>query len=192
MTRSEEPEPGLRESDADYATVEEVAAALTQLSASELDRIELQARLLVRGTMMEPGDLINTVVERLLTRDGMHGRHWHRKETLSDCFRRTMKSIVRDYWRRQQSPMAAISDAAAGHRADPDPEMQIVARDELLAVLNTLGKDDGTAAIAMALASGASPEEIRKQFDLSETEYNSALRRIRRRLMKHRTSRGQQ
>src|SRR5688572_22989509 len=83
----------------DYATLNEVVAALGRLSSSELDKIELRARVLVRGTTLQPGDVINTVVERLLTRDGKHGRHWHRKEAFSDCISRTMKSIVRDYWR---------------------------------------------------------------------------------------------
>jgi DNA-directed RNA polymerase specialized sigma24 family protein len=191
MTQSDEPGLGSHESEAEYATIQEVAVGLARLSPSELDRIELRARLLVRGTTMEPGEVINTVVERLLTRDGKYCRHWHRKETLADCFHRTMKSIVRDYWRRQQTPMVAISDTAAGHRADPDPEMQIVARDELLQVLKTLGNDDNTAAIALALANGSSPAEVRKHFGLSETSYESALKRIRRRLLKHKMSGGQ-
>lgn len=191
MTQSDEPGSGSHESEAEYATVQEAAAGLAQLSPSELDRIELRARLLVRGTTMEPGDVINTVVERLLTRDGKYGRHWHRKETLTDCFHRTMKSIVRDYWRRQQTPMVAISDTAAGHQPDPDPEVQMVARDELLQVLKALGNNDNTAAIALALASGSSPAEVRKHFELSETGYESALKRIRRRLLKHKMSGGQ-
>jgi DNA-directed RNA polymerase specialized sigma24 family protein len=191
MTQSEEPVSGSHESEAEYATVQEAAAGLARLSPSELDRIELRARLLVRGTMMESGDVINTVVERLLMRDGRYGRHWHRKETLTDCFHRTMKSIVRDYWRHQQTPMVAISDTAAGHQADPDPEVQLLARDQLLQVLKALGTDDNTAEIALALAGGSLPAEVRKHFELSETGYESALRRIRRRLLKHKMSGGQ-
>jgi DNA-directed RNA polymerase specialized sigma24 family protein len=179
-------DPG--DSERDYATVEEVAAELARLSPSDLDKFELQASILVRGTRMEPGDVINTVVERLLTRDKDHHRHWHRKETIAGCFYRTMKSIVRDYWRKQQIPMIAISDGAAGLRADPDPEVQLIARDELLEVLKTLGDDDNTSAIALALASGDSPDEIRKRFGLTETGYDSALKRIRRRILKHKKS----
>jgi DNA-directed RNA polymerase specialized sigma24 family protein len=191
MTQSDEPGLGSPESEAEYATIQEVATGLARLSPSELDRIELRARLIVRGTTMEPNDVINTVVERLLTRNEKYGRQWHRKETLADCFHRTMKSIVRDYWRHQQIPMVAISDTAAGHQADPDPEMQLVAREELLQVLKALGNDDNTAAIALALASGSSPAEVRKHFNLSKTGYESALKRIRRRLLKHETSGGQ-
>jgi DNA-directed RNA polymerase specialized sigma24 family protein len=134
---------------------------------------------------MEAGDLVNTVVERLLTPDGQHCRHWHRKETLVGCIYRTMKSVVRDYWRRQQIPMVAINEAAAGHHADPDPEAQSIAREELLSVLRTLSDEDNTAAIALRLAGGDSPAEIRKRFNLTATAYDSALKRIRRRLVKH-------
>ena len=160
MTDSDDQGSDPGDSERDYATVEEVATELARLSSSELDKIELQARILVRGTQIEPGDVINTVVERLLTRDEGHRRHWHRKETIAGCIYRTVKSIVRDYWRRQQIPMIAISNGAAGHRADPDPEMQVIARDELLEVLKTLDDDDNTAAIALALATGDSPAEI--------------------------------
>lgn len=178
-------------SPSDYATLEEVATELAALSASGLDRIEARARILVRGSTMEPRDLINTAVQRLLTRDEQGGRHWHRKETLPDCIYRTMKSIVRDYWRRQEIPMIAVSASAAGLREEPDPEMQTIARQELLAVLKTLGDDNNTSDIALALAGGYSPDEIRNKFGLTETDYESALKRIRRRILKHKASGGQ-
>jgi DNA-directed RNA polymerase specialized sigma24 family protein len=176
----------------DHATLEEVAAALDGLSASELRKVELQARILVRGTAMEPSDLINTVVERLLTRDEEHRRRWHRKETLSSCLYRTMKSIVQDYWRRQQLPLIAINDTAAGYHADPDPEIQSIAREELSEVLKALGDDHNTADIALDLATGHSPHEIREKYALTETDYDSALKRIRRRLLKHKASGGRE
>jgi RNA polymerase sigma-70 factor (ECF subfamily) len=186
MNDSESHEPDFRDASSEYATLEEVAAALKDLSRSELDRIELKARHSVRGTDISPHELVNTVVERLLTRDGDHGRHWHRKETLTQCFERTMKSIVRDHWRHRQVTMTAVSDGAAGLREFPDSETQLIARQELDAVLTMLSDDGQTSAIALA------PAEIRKQFGLTETEYDSALRRIRRRILKRKSSGGQE
>lgn len=191
MTTRDGPGPDCGGSHSDYATVEEVAAELAALSASGLDRIEARAHILVRGSTIEPRDLINTAVERLLARDEQGGRHWHRKETLADCIYRTMKSIVRDHWRRQQLPIIAVSAGAAGLREEPDPEAQTIARQELLAVLNTLHDDDSTSDIALALASGHSPKEIRQKFGLTETDYDSALKRIRRRILRYKASRGQ-
>jgi DNA-directed RNA polymerase specialized sigma24 family protein len=192
MNDSESHEPDFRDASSEYATLEEVAAALENLSRSELDRIELKARHSVRGTDISPHELVNTVVERLLTRDGDHGRHWHRKETLTQCFERTMKSIVRDHWRHRQVTMTAVSDGAAGLREFPDSETQLIARQELDAVLTMLSDDGQTSAIALALAKGHTPAEIRKQFGLTETEYDSALRRIRRRILKRKSSGGQE
>jgi DNA-directed RNA polymerase specialized sigma24 family protein len=174
----------------DYASVDEVAAGLEGLSTPALNKIESQARILVRGTAMDPGDLIHTVVERLLIRDGDHGRHWHRMETLAECIYRTMKSIVRDHWRRQQIGMTAISAGAAGLQEIASPEVQLIARQELRAVLASLDDSHESAAIALALASGHTPAEVRQQFRLSVTGYESALKRIRRGILKHTASGG--
>jgi DNA-directed RNA polymerase specialized sigma24 family protein len=192
MTDSDEPGSDPGDNSCDYATVEEVAIELAALSASALGKIELQARTLVRGTGMDPGELINTVVERLLSRDGEHVRHWHRKEIFASCLYRTMKSIVRDRWRRQQIPIIVISEEAAGLRSDPTPEAQLIARQELLEVLRILGNADNTSAIAVALASGHSPDEVKQRFGLTQTDYDSALKRIRRRILRHKASGGRE
>jgi RNA polymerase sigma-70 factor (ECF subfamily) len=185
MTESDDEEPDSGADQSAYATVDEVAAELSRLSRSELQRMVLQAKTLIRGTDLEAKELINTVLERLLTRDGDRRRHWHRKETLAGCVYRTMKSIVRDHWRRLQIPMHAINDSAAGLQSEPNPEVQLVARQELLEVLRTLDDSENTAAIALELASGHSPGEVKKRFGLSDTDYDSALKRIRRRILRY-------
>src|SRR5438105_4095566 len=93
-------DPG--ESEGEHATVDEVADELVRLGRLGWDRIELSAVILVRGTTMAPRDLVNTTVERLLTPTGQRRRRWHRQETISACFARTMRSIVWDWWRRRQ------------------------------------------------------------------------------------------
>jgi len=188
MSDPDEPPPDHCDSPSDYAKVEEVAAALDGLSALDMDKLESQARILVRGTILDPGDLINTVVERLLSADRDQRRHWHRKETLGACIYRTMKSLVRDHWRRQQLPLTPISDRVAGVGEDPDPETQLIARQELLSLLTALSDEKETSAIALALANGHSPADIRQRFRLTETEYDSALKRIRRRMLKYKVS----
>jgi RNA polymerase sigma-70 factor (ECF subfamily) len=185
MTESDDQGPDSGDGQTAYATVDEVAAELARLSASELERMVLRAQTLIRGTGLEAKELINTAVERLLTRDGDRRRHWHRKETLAACIYRTMKSIVRDHWRRLQTPMHAITDSAAGLREDPDPELQLMARQELLEVLRTLDDSNNTAVIAVEVASGHSPAEVKKRFGLTDTDYDSALKRIGRRIRKY-------
>jgi DNA-directed RNA polymerase specialized sigma24 family protein len=173
--------------DPEHRSLAEVVAELERLPRSEQDRVERRARILVGGTTMEPGDLVNTVVERLLTQR----RHWHRQETMAACFDRTMKSVRQDYWRREQSPIIAVNDAAAGIRNDPDPENQTMVREELRRILDVLRDDQRTQEIALAMANGEKPAEIRERFGLTETEYDSALKRIRRKLMKQSPPGGQ-
>jgi DNA-directed RNA polymerase specialized sigma24 family protein len=188
MKDSDEPQDDLGDQSGSYATVEEVATELSKLSQEDFDKLELQAAVLARGTGIEPGDLIHTVVERLLTPEGEHVRHWHKLETFRHCLYRTMKSIIRDYWRRQQIHMTAINDTAAGLRTDPDPEAQVVARQELQRVLQSLEDDLDTSNIALSVASGYAPAEVRERFGLTQTGYDSAMKRIRRKIAKYEAS----
>jgi DNA-directed RNA polymerase specialized sigma24 family protein len=173
--------------DPEHRSLREVAAELERLPRAEQDKIERRARILVRGTAMGPGDLVNTVVRLLL----MERRHWHRQETISTCFYRTMNSVRQDYWRREQQEIVGVNDAAAGLRYDPGPERRASAREELERVLKLLSDDRNTCEIAVAMASGEKPAEIRERLGLTETEYDSALKRIRRKLMKDRAPGGQ-
>lgn len=185
-----------------HATVDEVAAEFARLGRQEWDRIELIARQLAKGSALDEGDLVNTVVERLLTPGR---RRWHRKETIFGCLGRTMKSIVQDWWRRQQI-VEIVTEADApflqdedgdetgiidrARSDDADPERLLMARQALEEVFAALKDDNNTLEIALALANGDKPEEIRYAYDLTETDYDTALQRIRRVRKKLRTPGG--
>jgi hypothetical protein len=188
--RGEDPGDG----EFDHRTLEEVRAELARffLNAGptpESRKIELKARTWVRGTTLEWRDLVNTVVRGLLTPEGEPGRRrWHRLETLPACFDRTMKSIVQDYWRKQQNPIIPITDTAVGLREIPDPEKQVLAQKELKGILCALNDDKGTQDIALAHALGNSRAEIKKQFNLTETAYETALKRVQRAVRRWKSS----
>jgi hypothetical protein len=172
--------------DEEHASVEEVAAELERLSRTPADwrRIELAAKFWVRGTAIHPRALVHMIVTRLLTPEGKHRRRWHRKETMLACFNRTMKSIIQDYWRGAQNPITAIDDIAAGLHYVPDPERQVIARNELVKILSALDDDKHTRDIALARAQGESRAEIKKRFALTDTAYETALKRIQRAVQK--------
>lgn len=192
---SEDPE----EAGGEHATLDQVAEALAKLGPRDHGRIELVGRLMAVGTALSAGDLVNTAVERLLA----GRRHWHRKETIVGCLARTMKSVVRDWWRRKQAieitaeadalfveddngEETGIVDRAASD--DADPERALIARrafDELKAALQD---DKNTWEIALARAQGETPEDIRYAYDLTETEYDSALKRLNRALKRLKAS----
>ena len=180
----------------EHATLDEFADALAGLGKKDHDRIELIARKLATGTSLEAGDLVNSAIEGLLTPGR---RHWHREETLIECVGRTMRSIVRDWWRRRQT-VEIVTEADASfieddngdemgiidrsRSEDPDQERVLIAREAIDEVRVALKDEKNTWEIALALANGDKPEDIRYAYELTETEYDSALKRIRRTLNK--------
>lgn len=180
----------------EYATTEEVAAALRGLGLDlgELTRIEAVARVFAFGSTLEYGELLNTAIVRLLAGQ----RHWHRKETIAQCLKRTMYSIVQDWWRRKE--IETIPEADADFLEDddggevgvidlaasdaPNAERLLIAREALGAVRGALEDDKHTWEIAEAIALGETPADICYAFELTETKYDSAVKRIWRRLNK--------
>jgi hypothetical protein len=123
-----------------------------------------------------PRDLVNTVVERLLTPTGQRRRRWHRQETISACFARTMRSIVWDWWRRRQIVNFVAIGGDDGDTVisrvpspGPDPERELMAQQALDEVFTMLKDDKNTLEIALALASGGKPGEIRERYHLTQT-----------------------
>jgi RNA polymerase sigma-70 factor (ECF subfamily) len=187
-------DPG--DADTDHMSLEEVRAELARLStpeaAPEWRKIELKARILVRGTTLDWRDLVNTVVAGLLAPESeRRRRRWHRLERFPACFDRTMKSIVRDHWRREQSPIVPINEAAAGQGEASDPEKKAAARMELDALLNALDDHRDTWKVAWLRAQGYSPVEIKRLLNLTDTDYDTALKRIRREVLRRKAAGGQ-
>jgi DNA-directed RNA polymerase specialized sigma24 family protein len=174
--------------DAEHWDLEEVAAELAHLAtpgaAPERRKIELRARIWAKRAGLDWRDLLHEAVARLL--EGR--RRWHRKETFTACLERTMKSIVRDHWRGQLNSIVAINDVPDGPSNAPDPERNALARDELADVLKALDDQKHTLEIAIGLARGDTAAEIKSRFGLTNTEYASALKRVRREVLKRRSS----
>jgi hypothetical protein len=92
---------------------------------------------------------------------------------------------------KRRSPIIPITDAAAGLREIPDPEKQVLAQRELREILSALNDDKGTQDFALARARGHSRAEIKKQFNLTDTTYETALKRIQRAVQRRKSSGGQ-
>jgi len=156
-------------------------------------RIELQARIFVRGTCMESDELENMVVEGLLS----ERRRWRRDETIVDCFGRTMRRMVQDYWRRvlrDRDVMVTLSADDDDHNLqdhdrifesdEPDPERTIQGRQDLDSILTLLSNEEHPEdpEIARLHAEGESYPVISQRLNLNETEIENARMRIRRAL----------
>jgi RNA polymerase sigma-70 factor (ECF subfamily) len=98
-----------------------------------------------------------------------------------------MRSIANEHWRRlrREAGMFTSSDGEDG-AADPapDPERSLAAV-QALAKLDQLFAGDRTASQILAgLAAGLTAQEVRETYGLTEVEYDSARKRMRRLLLR--------
>ena len=177
---------------------DDVAAALCALTDADLLRLRALARL--RARALPPGgvgwpDLLQEAVLRAL--DG--SRRWPPGVPLIAFMGGIMRSLCADHWRQCRREGTALS-AAAGlmantleevaestpdHSPGSDPERSY-ASTQALASLDRLFADDSVALRVLAgLADDLPAAEIRLHYGLSEVEYDTARRRIRRTLLRH-------
>lgn len=169
----------------EHASIEEVALAVAALTEADLARLGVSARLRARGLLqVEWRDLLHEAIQRAL--DGT--RRWPLGLPLSLFLREVIRSLASEAWRVQSAersrlpegpPETALANVAW---RGSDPEQMAVARD-LAQSLEKLFEDDTIAlGILAGLSEGNSPAEIQARLDIGQTDYDSARRRIRRRI----------
>jgi RNA polymerase sigma-70 factor (ECF subfamily) len=164
-------------------TEQDLRRALAALSEPDLLRLQAIARLRCRGL---PGldwqELLHEAVLRAL--DG--SRPWPPGVTLIAFMAGIMRSLRSDHWRRHRATAAALSvEAAEVADQAPDPERIAVASQALSAIDRLFADDPAALAVILGLSQGLSAEEIRHRAGLSETEYASTRKRMRRALLRH-------
>ncbi|HYH23369.1 MAG TPA: hypothetical protein VD995_32540 [Azospirillum sp.] len=175
-----------------HATIDEVADALRALTDVDYRNLMRSARIRAYGmTGQTAEDLLHTAIGRLMAGQ----RKWKRGVPFLAVIRGTLRSLAMDWWRGVETAKV-LPEADLAFQADededdvqlgvidraadayPDAEQQLIARQELEAVKAAFQDDKMTWEIALALANGDSPETIRYAYDLTETQYDSALKRI--------------
>lgn len=180
-------------SEQDYYTVEEVTAALTALPSVELIRLERMANSWVLGLPHYQGqDLLQTAFERLVS----GSRRWPRGVGFMPFMNQVVRSIFNQYWEAREgavvvslaSELAADSDhdtvvfeeLAVDLTNRPDEE---VSASQLLEEIDVLFREDEQAReVLLWQAEGYGKKEIQRDLDLSDTEYDTVTKRIRRRV----------
>ena len=167
-------------------TSERVAQALRRLSGSDLLRLEALARLRARGL---PGgivwsDLLNEAIRRAL--DG--SRPWPPGVPLLAFLAQIMRSIWSELCRRDTlERQMALTDAAVFCRTETneiDPERVAAAAQALAAIHKLFARDAVALNVIAGLADGRTAQEIRAIHGLSEAEYDTVRKRIRRTLLR--------
>ena len=182
------------ESQAAFASTEELSSALTALSTADLLRVKQIARLRCVGlSSVTWEDLINEAVTRSLAGT----RRWPRAVPFVAFLVQTIRSIASEEWRRRDHEQTTLETDLGFDEAETpmtladfavdliDPEREVIAR-KTLGDIEALFLDDNEAgAILRGFAEGAMPEQIQSSASLTKTQYASAQKRIRRRLARY-------
>lgn len=171
--------------------VADVAAAIDALSDIELVRLKALARLWSRDLPGGLGwsDILHEAIARVL--DG--SRSWPSDVPILAFLSGIMRSICNDHWRRarlEQRLLVSRDDPdqrswpSEGSDEVPDPE-RVLAAAQTLANVYRLFEDDPLALkIIAGMADGLAAREICKVNGISELDYDTTRRRMRRALLR--------
>jgi RNA polymerase sigma-70 factor (ECF subfamily) len=167
----------------------DVGRALRELSAADLLRLRSLARLYVTGlpTDVTWSDLLQEAIARSL--DG--SRHWPPHLPLLTFLAGVMRSLRAAHWQRarRERDVLPLDDATAARVGDLSPSNnpeRVYASVHALAAIDRLFAADMVALkIVAGLTSGLTADEIRRHYGLTEIEYDTARRRMRRTLLRH-------
>jgi DNA-directed RNA polymerase specialized sigma24 family protein len=171
------------------STTLDVAAAIRALSDNDLLRLQALARLWTRGM---PGclgwaDVMQEAIARAL--DG--SRKWPPGVPILAFLSGVMRSICDDHWRHEVRAAKVIvpdTDGTGGAEqasaANADPERVLAAAQALADIHRLFAGDNAAQKIIAGLADGLTAAEICKACDMSEREYDSTRKRMRRALLR--------
>jgi RNA polymerase sigma-70 factor (ECF subfamily) len=172
----------------DHTTVD-AARAIHALSDTDLIRLKALARLWSRGLPGGLGwtDILNEAIVRVL--DG--SRSWPRKVPLLAFLSGVMRSICDDQWRKARRELLVrngdgCAPGAPGEEAaaTPDPERTLAAAQALAEVDRLFAADPGALKVIAGLAEGFTPGEICRTYGMTELEYDTTRKRMRRMLLR--------
>jgi len=170
-------------------TAADVARAIHGLSDADLVRLGALARLWTRGLpgLLGWSDVLHEAIARAL--DG--SRKWPPGVPILAFLSGIMRSICVDQWRHEQRESLLLvrdgssADAsAAADGAARDPERMLAAAQRLAAIHRLFAGDAAALKIVAGLAEGLTPDEICRRFGLSDRDYDTTRKRMRRALLR--------
>ena len=171
-------------------TTVDIARAIHSLSDADLVRLKALARLWTRGLPGSVGwaDVVHEAIARAL--DG--SRKWPPGVPILAFLAGVMRSICDDQWRRTRRefellvPEEDLSDlcASGDEVASPHPERVLAAAQSLAAISRLFAADPFALKIIAGLAEGFTAKEICRLYGMSECEYDTTRKRMRRALLR--------
>ena len=169
----------------------ETALALATVSKMELLRLKTIARVYARG--LPPDVSWDDLLQEALTRIISGARRQPEGVAMVSFVAGVMRSLRAEHWRRVLSSgndAVRIDRMGDGSREvdlrdpSPGPERSLSAQQELRAIEGLFADDPVILQIIAGLGQGLSAEQIRAALNISNTEYDSARRRMRRTLLR--------
>jgi RNA polymerase sigma-70 factor (ECF subfamily) len=168
-------------------TAADAARALHALSDADLVRLKALARLWSRGLPVGLGwaDVLNEAIVRVL--DG--SRPWPAGVPLLAFLSGIMRSICDDHWRRLRREALTrrgdVADLAATAEDAPGPERTLAAAQALGEIDRLFAGDLQVLKIIAGLSEGLTASEICRLYEMTERDYDTARKRMRRALLRH-------
>jgi RNA polymerase sigma-70 factor (ECF subfamily) len=163
------------------ALPQDVRGALATMSAEDLLRLRAIARLRARSLPagMSWSDLLHEAVLRALAGT----RPWPPGVPLVAFLAGVMRSLCDEQWRRRRL-QDALPTPEPTNAAD-DPERALAATEAIAAIHRLFAADAVATRVITGLLSGMSPASIRRHYGLTDVEYDTARRRMRRAMLRH-------
>lgn len=168
-------------------TTVDIARAIQSLSDTDLVRLKALARLWTRGLPPCVGwaDVLHEAITRAL--DG--SRKWPPGVPILAFLAGIMRSICDDQWRRTRREIEVLvrdEDLVelCGRAISPSPERVVNAAQSLAAVDRLFASDPLALKVIAGLAEGLTPTEICKRQGMSERQYDTTRKRMRRALLR--------
>ncbi len=180
---------GRRVGTVDNTTVD-IERAVQLLSDADLVRLKALARLWARGLPGGVGwaDVLHEAIVRAL--DG--SRKWPPDVPILAFLSGIMRSICDDHWRRSRRELEVlvrgedlVDLCASGDEVkSPSPERVVAAAQSLAAIVQLFASDPLALKVIADLAEGLSPSEICKLHGMSQRQYDTTRKRMRRALLR--------
>jgi DNA-directed RNA polymerase specialized sigma24 family protein len=168
----------------------DVAAAIRALSNADLVRLQALARLWTRGM---PGALgWADVMQEAITRALDGSRKWPPGVPILAFLSGVMRSICDDHWRfemrearvfAREADVADVGAALTG-ASSADPERVVAAAQALSDIYQLFATDNAALKVITGLADGLSAAEICQTYGMTEREYDTTRKRMRRALLR--------
>ena len=180
----------------DYYSTEEARAAIGALSSADLLRLAALYRVRAIGLpSANEHDLLQDALERVIKGT----RRWPRGLAVVPFLDKVMRSVANQYRRAQgrQQDQLGVQVVTIGARdseiesedifqmisgGDPTPEEMLVAKQTVHEIESLFDDDDRALGVVLGRAEGHAPDEIQREFDMTQTQYESASKKVNRRI----------